>query len=79
MSNGKSTLKFVAKLQLAAKQRGNNIFTQEELITFATAMQHELKVTSVTELIEVRFGEGVGSVVYKRALLCEWGVQIRVA
>ena len=53
MSNGKSVLKFVAKLQSAAKQRGNNVFTQEELFAFAAAMQHELKVASVNELIEV--------------------------
>ena len=53
MSNGKSVLKFVSKLQAAARQRGSSLFTQDELTTFAAAMQHELKVASVAELIEV--------------------------
>ena len=47
-------LKFVAKLQAAARARGDSVFTTEELVTFVGAMK-DLKVSSPMELIEVRY------------------------
>jgi hypothetical protein len=53
MSNSKTVLKFVAKLQAAARNRGDSVFSTEELVTFVNAMSADLKVASPMELIEV--------------------------
>jgi hypothetical protein len=53
MSNSKTVLKFVSKLQAAARNRGDSVFTTEELVTFVNAMSADLKVSSPMELIEV--------------------------
>lgn len=48
-------LKFVTKLQGAARARGDSVFSTDELVTFVAAMK-DLKVSSPMELIEVSAG-----------------------